>query len=165
MTTLREQDREIDRAVTRDREIDHDHDHDHDLDREIDETEIRWLLSKRASAVTAMDADYLASRHAPGSTGFDITPPRHGQNDAVTDAAALRDWFRGFEDSLEYSIRDLSVDVGDDVAFAHSLDRLVATPFGGRRAQVWLQVTMGLRRIRGRWLITHEHRSLAAPPE
>ncbi|MEL4320187.1 nuclear transport factor 2 family protein [Leifsonia sp. YIM 134122] len=136
-----------------------------DLDREIDETEIGWLLSKRASAVKARDADYLVSRLAPGSTSFDLTPPLNAHRSAVTDAAGLRDWFDGFEDSIEYSVRDLTVVVGDDVAFAHSIDRFTATPVGGRRFQLWLRVTTGLRRTRGVWLITHEHRSVAAPPE
>ncbi|WP_162240772.1 YybH family protein [Leifsonia sp. Leaf264] len=150
MTTLIDLDRRVDET---------------EIDREIDEAEIGWLLTKRGAAVKAMDADYLVSRHAPGSTGFDITPARHGRDHAVTDAAALRDWFRTFEDSLDYSILDLSIVVGDDVAFAHSLDHFTATPFGARRAQVWLHVTTGLRRIGGCWLITHEHRSIASPPQ
>jgi ketosteroid isomerase-like protein len=126
-----------------------------DIDLEIDRTEIGWLLAKRASAMKAMDADYLASRFAPGCSGSGPIP---------SDAAALRSWFDGFERSIEYAVRDLSITVGDDVAFAHSLDRLSATPIGGRRFQLWLRATTGLRRISGRWLITHEHRSTEEYP-
>ncbi|MET0976792.1 MAG: nuclear transport factor 2 family protein [Leifsonia sp.] len=134
------------------------------IDHEIDATEIGWLLTKRASAMVAMDADYLVSRFAPGSSTFDLTPPLNGHGSAATDANGLRDWFAGFEDSIEYAIRDLAITVGGDVAFAHSIERFSARPIGGRRFEIWLRVTTGLRRTGGRWLITHEHRSTPAEP-
>jgi ketosteroid isomerase-like protein len=47
------------------------------------------------------------------------------------------------------------------VAFATSLDRLTATPKGMTDSfTLWFRVTLGLRRIDGRWLVTHEHESV-----
>lgn len=50
-----------------------------------------------------------------------------------------------------YQIRDLTITVGGDVAFCHSLIQL-----GGA---LWFRSTIVLRKIGGEWLITHEHNS------
>jgi ketosteroid isomerase-like protein len=48
-----------------------------------------------------------------------------------------------------------------DVAFATSLDAMTAVPKGGSEEfTLWYRTTLGLRRIDGRWLITHEHNSV-----
>ncbi|SFT97338.1 SnoaL-like domain-containing protein [Geodermatophilus amargosae] len=47
---------------------------------------------------------------------------------------------------------------GDDVAHAHGLLRVGAAGTEGFR----VRLTVGLRRVEGRWLITHEHHSVPA---
>ena len=49
---------------------------------------------------------------------------------------------------------------GDDVAFAHGLPLIGAAGTEGFR----VRLTVGLRRVEGRWLITHEHHSVPAAP-
>lgn len=49
---------------------------------------------------------------------------------------------------------------GEDVAFAHFLDRVSGTTQGGEKLDAWLRVTGGLRRIDGEWRIVHEHVSV-----
>ncbi|PWW21072.1 SnoaL-like protein [Geodermatophilus normandii] len=50
---------------------------------------------------------------------------------------------------------------GDDVAFAHGLLRIGAAGTEGFR----VRLTVGLRRVEGRWLTTHEHHSLPTEGE
>ena len=62
--------------------------------------------------------------------------------------------------SSRCEVRDLTVTVGGDVAFCHSLDRLSATPHGAPEGfELWFRATICLRKIEGTWLITHEHNS------
>jgi len=55
----------------------------------------------------------------------------------------------------------LEITAGGDVAFATSIDRLSATPKGMSEGfTLWFRVTLGLRKVDGRWLVTHEHESV-----
>jgi ketosteroid isomerase-like protein len=47
------------------------------------------------------------------------------------------------------------------VAFCTSLDSMTATPKGQQEPfTLWYRSTVGLRRIAGNWLVTHEHHSV-----
>jgi ketosteroid isomerase-like protein len=50
--------------------------------------------------------------------------------------------------------------VGDDVAFAHSLNRISGTLKDGSRSDFWLRSTTCFRKIDGNWLIAHDHVSV-----
>ncbi|MEV4281935.1 nuclear transport factor 2 family protein [Actinoplanes xinjiangensis] len=55
----------------------------------------------------------------------------------------------------------LAITADGDVAFATSIDCLSAVPRGATEGfTLWFRVTLGLRRIDGHWLITHEHESV-----
>jgi ketosteroid isomerase-like protein len=55
----------------------------------------------------------------------------------------------------------LDITTDGDVAFATSLDCLTAVPRGWAEGfSLWFRVTLGLRRIDGRWLVIHEHESV-----
>ena len=58
---------------------------------------------------------------------------------------------------LGYEIRDLTITVGDEVAFAHSFNRLSGTLEGVNKLGPWVRYTGGFRKIRGAWLIAHDH--------
>jgi ketosteroid isomerase-like protein len=58
-------------------------------------------------------------------------------------------------------VTQLQITQDGDVAFATSIDSMTATPQGGTEPfTLWYRVTLGLRRIDGKWLITHEHHSV-----
>jgi ketosteroid isomerase-like protein len=54
--------------------------------------------------------------------------------------------------------------VDGDVAFCHFLYRVSGTTANGKIG-MWVRATVCLRRIDGRWLITHEHDSVPFEPE
>jgi ketosteroid isomerase-like protein len=94
---------------------------------------------------------------------FDVAPPlRH-----VGAEAKLRNWveaFTTFQHPLGYEVRDLTITVGGDVAFAHSLNRLSGTLKNGNMGGSWVRATYCFRKIDGNWLIAHDHVSVPMDP-
>jgi ketosteroid isomerase-like protein len=56
-----------------------------------------------------------------------------------------------------YELRDLTITAGDDVAFAHSLNRVSGTLKNGKQIGFWVRWTACLRKISGTWFIVHDH--------
>jgi ketosteroid isomerase-like protein len=125
-----------------------------------DEAQIRQLMAERETAMRARDAERIVSRYAPEVVKFDLAPPLQHTGPEACDVNRLRGWFSGFDGPIEYEIRDLTMAVGEDVAFCHSLNRLSSTPHGAAtRFNLWFRATVCLRKVGGTWRITHEHNS------
>ncbi|MFD8496434.1 YybH family protein [Amycolatopsis sp. NPDC059657] len=125
-----------------------------------DETRIREIFNAHVAAMRAKDADALVARFAPDAVTYTLAPPLRNAGPAVTDPSGVREWLAGFTGEMDFEIRDLELSVGDDVAFGFSLNRLSATPQGSsEQFDLWFRATVGLRKIDGEWLVTHEHSS------
>jgi ketosteroid isomerase-like protein len=126
-----------------------------------DETQIRQLIGEQTIAMQTRDAQrLLSSRYAPEIVQFDLDPPLQHIAPWVLDVPRLERWFAGFDGPVDLEIRDLAVTAGEDVAFAHSLNRLSATPRGAtEKFDLWFRATVCLRKLDGTWRITHEHKS------
>ncbi|NEK58734.1 DUF4440 domain-containing protein [Geodermatophilus sabuli] len=123
-----------------------------------EEQQVREVVEGRSHAIEQRDADRLAGCYAPDVVVFDLAPPLRQPAAQVLDPASHRAWFATFEPGIEYGTRDLTVTVGGDVAVAHGLARLAATPRGSAEGfAMWFRLTLCLRRTDGGWLITHEH--------
>ena len=123
-----------------------------------DEQQVRAVIEHRSRAIAEQDADRLVGCYAPGVVVFDLAPPLQQPSAEVLDPASHRAWFATFEPGMEYDTRDLTVTVGGDVAFAHGLARLTATPRGSADGfTMWFRMTLCLARAGEAWLITHEH--------
>jgi uncharacterized protein (TIGR02246 family) len=124
-----------------------------------EEEAIATLIRGWARAVHDGDLDAVLADHASDIVMFDVPPPDEG----VRGIDAYRDtWPPFFEwqrSGAAFEITELHLTAGDDVAFAFALlrcgtpDELAAHP--ERR----LRLTIGLRKIDGRWVVTHEHHS------
>src|SRR4030095_7602603 len=127
--------------------------------RTIDEVDIRRRMDKWAEAIRTMDLDGVTSNYAPDIASFDLGPPlRHAGAEAKR-----KKWagvFAMFQRPLDYEIRDLTIAVCDDVAFAHSLNRISGTSKDGKRNDVGVRCTACFRKIDGNWLIAHDHVSV-----
>ncbi len=128
--------------------------------RSQDDVQIREVMREREKAMRGRDAERIVSRYAPEMVKFDLAPPLRHSGAQLRDVTGLRGWFSGFDGPIDYEIRDLAVRAGDDVAYCHSLNRLAATPHGAEEGfELWFRSTVCLRKIDGRWQITHEHDS------
>lgn len=123
-----------------------------------DEADIRRLIDRLVEAIRAMDLDALAECFAADMVSFDVGPPLQGRGVE----AKLNNWREAFavlQPPLGYEIRDLSITLGGDVAFAHGINRLSGTlsetGFGP-----WVRWTAGFRKIDGRWFIAHDQVSV-----
>jgi ketosteroid isomerase-like protein len=97
--------------------------------------------------------------YAPDLVSFDIVPPlKH-----VGAEAKLKNWtdvFAAYRRPLGYEIRDLTITVGDDVAFGRSLNRISGTLKNGTTSDYWVRWTTCFRKIDGNWLLAHDQVSV-----
>jgi uncharacterized protein (TIGR02246 family) len=127
--------------------------------REIDEAEIRQLIDKIVEGLQGKDLEGLKRLYAADIVSFDIEPPLQH----VGIEAKLKNWapvFTFFE-RVTYEVRDLTLTVGDDVAFGHAFGRLSGTLKNGTATNgMWVRVTYCLQKIDGTWLIVHDQVSV-----
>ena len=124
-----------------------------------DERSVRDLIERWVSAVYGGALDVVLADHAEDIVMFDVPPP----NEGVRGIAAYRDtWPPFFEwqrSGGSFELTELEVTVGDDVAFAWALLRCGTTEDLARDPTFRLRLTLGLRKVGDRWVVTHEHHS------
>jgi ketosteroid isomerase-like protein len=128
-------------------------------DRSSLEAQIRQLIDGRLKAIHAKDANAAMASCTPDILLFDLAPPLQHQG-ADVNRKGLEEWFSTFRGPVGYELRDLSITAGDEVAFGHSLARISGARTDGTHADVWVRATLCLRKIGGKWTITHEHVSV-----
>ncbi|MFI1994111.1 YybH family protein [Actinoplanes sp. NPDC020271] len=122
--------------------------------------EIQETIERKAALLETGDVEAIMSHYAPGYVEYNLAPPLR-QPSGPGDGAQLKAWMAGFEKPPRREVTQLEITTDGDVAFATSLDRLSAVPRGATGGfSMWFRVTLGLRRIDGRWLVTHEHESV-----
>ena len=124
-----------------------------------DEAAIKRVIEDWVEALRARDIDGVMSIYAPELVAFDLVPPLR-----YVGADAYRNhWLEGWsllQGPMGYEVHDLSITVGDDVAFTRSLNRSSATLNTGQKTDFWLRWTTCFRKINGKWLIVHMHVSV-----
>src|SRR5258708_39231703 len=119
-----------------------------------DETAIKRVIEGGVNAVRNKDIGGVMSLYAPEVVSFDLVPPlRYVGADAFRNV--WEEVFSSFQGPIGYEIHDLNITVGDDVAFAHSLNRLSGTMNNGQKTDLWVRSTACFRKINGKWLIVH----------
>jgi len=127
-----------------------------------DENEIRTLIQNWAKAVHAGDLDSVLADHADDIVMFDVPPP----NEVRGKSAYRETWPPFFEwqkQGASFEIVSLEVVAGTDVAFAFALLRCGTPEELQKDPQNRLRLTIGLRKLKGRWVVAHEHHSFPLP--
>lgn len=124
-----------------------------------DEAAIHDVLADRS--MEPADADRLFAAYTDDAVRFTLAPPlQQRPGTEYGDAAGMRRWLATFAGPVRIEHRDLAVSVDGDVAFAHALSSMTATPAGSDEPfTFWFRTTYGLRRVEGTWKIAHEHQS------
>jgi ketosteroid isomerase-like protein len=102
-----------------------------------------------------MDIERVMPIYASDIMSFDIERPL--QHDGTQ--AKRKNWLNGFsmyQRPLSYEIRNLTITVGDDVAFGHGFIRMSGTLKTGNKTARCFRSTMCFRKIAGTWLIAHD---------
>jgi ketosteroid isomerase-like protein len=121
--------------------------------------EVRQMLKAWLMAVRAKDIAGITADHAPDMVMFDVPPPAQvrGLDGYRRTWDDFFPWFAGI-----FDLSDLTVTAGEDVAFCHGLVRCGGTETDGRKVELQVRLTVGYRKIGGRWTVTHEHHSVPA---
>lgn len=120
--------------------------------------EIKDVILARAKALESGDAAAVQAYHADEVVSFSLAPPLGGAEPG-RDPRPLQAWIDKFDAPPRREVTALQVTTDGDVAFATSIDAMSASA-GGDAFTMWYRVTLGLRRIEGKWLVTHEHTSV-----
>lgn len=127
--------------------------------RKSDEAEIKRVIEGYVEALCARDLDGVMSMYAPQVVTFDLVPPLH----YVGVDAMRKRWeevFSSVPGPIGYEIADLSITVGQEMAFTHSFNRTSATLPTGQQIGTWVRWTACWRKIGGQWLLVHDQVSV-----
>jgi ketosteroid isomerase-like protein len=125
-----------------------------------DEQQIRDVLSGFTAAIRDRDADAAIALLADDAVTFDLAPPLQIGPKETHDPARLEQWFATWESPIVSEPRDLTVAVGDDVAYAYGGQHMTGKKKGGEEVDLWFRATACFRREAGGWRITHMHNSV-----
>jgi ketosteroid isomerase-like protein len=132
-----------------------------DASRTQDEIDIHALVARWAKAVREEDRATIRADHDADILMFDVPPPFLSRGiDAYM--ATWETFLSRTERPLAFDLSDVKVTSGVDVAFATATGKCVDVDPNGKREPLEFRLTIGLRKIGGRWRIMHEHHSLPA---
>lgn len=122
-----------------------------------DEAQIREIIAAELAALHDRDPERMYAAYSADVVQYTLAPPLQHLG---YDVDGVRAWMAGFDGPIDREPKDLEVTVGGDVAFAHGLIALRATPAGAPAGfELWTRTTIGFRKVDGRWLVTHFHES------
>ena len=127
-------------------------DHRHQVASEA--AHIRTLIENWARAIGSGDRRGILAHHSPSLLMFDF-PPNIVRN--LDEYSKTWDFFyESPKGPISFVPRELQVTAGTDVAFASCLIHCDGTSAG----PIDLRLSVGLRKLDGEWIITHEHHSV-----
>ena len=126
-----------------------------------DQSVIRELVENWASAVRAKDLNGILANHSPDILMFDVPMPLVSRGiDAYRKTWDL--FFSWAEDPVVFAITEMDITAGDEVAYVTALMRCAGTEKSGEKIKLDVRLTMGLRKLDGKWTVMHEHHSIPA---
>ena len=125
-----------------------------------DEVEIRDLITRWSQAVCDETLAAIRADHDTDILMFDVPPPFLSRGlDAYM--ATWQTFFACQAKPVQFTFRDVEITAGKEVAFATAIGHC-ADLSSGEKVQLDFRLTMGLRKLDGRWRIMHEHHSIPA---
>lgn len=125
------------------------------------EEEIRKVVENWANSVREKDFEGILRNHSAEILMFDVPPPLYSKGIAAYQGS----WdlfFAASPDAPVFDICQLDITAGEDVAFVAALMRCVVLERGKEPSDLDFRLTIGLRKVNGHWLVTHEHHSIPA---
>lgn len=126
-----------------------------------DEAAIRTLVESWAAAVRRKDFAGILRDHSADMVMFDVPPPLQSKGiDAYRKTWDL--FFSWSSGPIPFDFAEMNITAGRDVAFVVATMRCAEPGPNGEPKGLDFRLTIGLRKIGGRWTITHEHHSIPA---
>ncbi len=124
---------------------------------------VHALIERWAEAVRNHDYATILADHDPEIVMFDVPPPIRSRG--IDEYRRTWDlFFQGHQPSNAFDVLDAyDVVAGYDVAFAVAMMRCEGAHDKGKPSySLDFRLTVGLRKIDGRWRVVHEHHSIPA---
>jgi ketosteroid isomerase-like protein len=126
-----------------------------------DELDVHALFEKWAKAVRDGNWSEVRADHDPEILMFDVPPPFLSRG--IEAYMATWEKFVLWSDKpVAFDFHDVSVTAGKEVAFVTAIGQCAGTYPNETHEALEFRLTMGLRKINGRWRIMHEHHSVPA---
>ena len=126
-----------------------------------DEAAVRAVVEPWIAAVRRKDIAGILQNHSADFVMFDVPPPF--QSRGIEEYRTTWDLFFSWSsDPVTFEITEMAITAGADVAFVVAAMRCAGPGAEGENESLDFRLTMGLRKIDGRWIITHEHHSVPA---
>ena len=126
-----------------------------------DVAQIRALEAQFAAAFNNKDLDGIMKVYLPDQSlfVFDVVPPRQyvGIQAYRKDFADFLGLFKG---PIKFTIEDLAVAADGRLGWGHSIQRVTGTDTKGQPIDLTVRVTDVYRKVKGHWLVVHEHVSV-----
>jgi ketosteroid isomerase-like protein len=124
------------------------------------ETQVSDLIQNWAKAVRQKNMDAIMAFHSENLVMYDVPEPFQ----SVGLDAYRRTWdiFFKYTKPGVFDIHELNIVAGEEVAFAYG--RMQCADKTDRKDYIPLdfRITIGLKKIKGQWIILHEHHSIPA---
>ena len=123
------------------------------------EDEVYERINSLAEAIRFKNVDLVMTHYAPDVLVFDLRPPLEVRG-AVAYRKNFEKWFASMSGRIAFEMSDVHVYADETHAFCHSLSHVTGARAGGGRADYWVRVTSAWRKVRGEWVVAHEHISM-----
>jgi uncharacterized protein (TIGR02246 family) len=122
---------------------------------------IRAVVEAWAAAVRGRDFAGILRNHAADIVMFDVPPPF--QTKGIEAYRKTWEMFFSWSDRpIPFDFAEMNITAGDDVAFVVATLHCAEPGPDGAARPLEFRLTVGLRKIDGQWIITHEHHSVPA---
>jgi len=128
------------------------------MQQHVEEAKVRELVENWAQAVRTRDINAILAHHSQDIVMFDVPPPL--QSTGLD--AYRKTWELFFKYTKEgvFDIQELHIAAGETVAFCFAIMKCEDAYKSRKYIPIDFRLTIGLEKINGQWIITHEHHSV-----
>ena len=121
-----------------------------------DETQVRLVLQRWATATRKGQRDHVLANHLPDVLIYDVLAPMKYEG-ATAYRQSWDEWQPDTQGEGQFDLQDLSVTAGVDVAFAHCFIKCAGVLPNGKTFEDLVRATFCLRKVSGSWKVAHQH--------
>jgi uncharacterized protein (TIGR02246 family) len=124
------------------------------------ETQIKQLIEDWAKAVRNKDIDGILAHHSADFVMYDVPGPF--QSIGLDAYRKTWDLFFKYTRPGVFDIHEMNIVAGDTVAFVYAKMQCADKSNTADFVPLDFRLTIGLQKIKGQWIILHEHHSVPA---
>ncbi len=122
------------------------------------ENEIRELINNQLAAIRKKDVESILPFYSEDVIQFDVVNPLRNKG-AEGIKKRMEEWFGTFTGEIEMEAIELSISANENIGFIHCLKHVNGNTKNGKLDMYWRE-TACFEKIKGKWLITHQHSSV-----